>query len=145
MEIKRFIPDSTIINRFYKSILKEKIEKELYDEIDYLNFLKIQEIEHEAFLIKIFQNIGIQATTKSDRYSLPFKEEIVEIQEGENTICKIFNFREFVRKIVLELLNKKVRKIRFYLMGDLIISKELGAIRANKIIYMKFRYVIHEI
>lgn len=143
MEIVRFIPDDISLNRFYKSFLKENNRELPFDKFDYLEVIKKYEVEYELFLIKVFHNLGIQATTKTDRYSLPYKEEIIEIQEGENTLCKIFDFREFSRKIVLELLQMNVRKIRFYLIGDLKIIKNEESIRAKKVITMKLRYTIH--
>lgn len=143
MEIERFIPDDISLNRFYKSFLQENNRELPLDEFDYLEVIKKYEVDYELFLIKVFLNLGIQATTKTDRYSLPFKEEIIEIQEGENTLCKIFDFREFSRKIVLELLQKNVRKIRFYLIGDLEITKDEESIKPKKFITMKFRYTIH--
>lgn len=143
MEIERFIPDSTSLNRHYKSFLLENDKELPCDESDYLEIIQRYEKEYELYLIKVLQHVGIQATTKTNRYSLPYKHEIIEIQQGENTLCKIFDFKELVRKILLELLSKNVRKIRFYLISDLEINKDEESIRPKKVITMKFRYTIH--
>lgn len=49
---------------------------------DYMKFITEFEIRCENSLIDLFNKLNIQSSVKTDRYSLPYKEEIISIING---------------------------------------------------------------
>ncbi len=137
MEIERFIPEISNLNKYYGLFFSDFEKVELYTSEDYLTVVKKHEIEIEAYFNKLLENLGIQSTVKSERYSLPFTNEILHIQEGKMNLFQLFNLREFGRVVVLELLKKNIKKIRFYVTGDVILLRG----KETKIV-LKFRYKV---
>lgn len=142
-QIERYIPPS-----FNKSILYTILIPEIIDGWDndiksYIKAITKFEIECEKSLIDLFRQIGIQASVKTDRYSLPFKNEVIGEIEGSVYINHAFNLNNIASVFVKDLLEKNVTKIRFYLTVDVITEDETVGKRYNGKVVYKFRYMIH--
>ena len=73
-----------------------------------------QESFVECALVELLSNFEIYAILKSDKRSLPYTNEIVVKLPVESNMNAMWNYKATYRKIVLELLEKNVHKIRFY-------------------------------
>ena len=110
---------------------------------DYLKFATEFEIKCENSLIILFDSLNIQSSVKTDRYSLPHKEEIISTIEGASYLNHAFTLSNITRDIVKELLDKEVYKLRFYLTIDAIIENDTeDRTFFGKVVY-KFRYTKH--
>lgn len=110
---------------------------------DYMKFVTDFEIKCENSLIDLFNILNIQSSVKSDRYSLPYKEEIISIVEGASYLNHAFTLNNITRDIIKKLLDKGVYKLRFYLTIDAIIENDTeDRTFFGRVIY-KFRYTIH--
>ena len=97
----------------------------------------------EVKLTGLFRQIGIRSSVKRDRYSLPYKYEIIaELERGSN-IDDVYNLNNIARVFVKDLLDKNVGKIRFYLFVDVITEDESMSKKYNGKVVYKFRYMIH--
>jgi hypothetical protein len=110
---------------------------------DYMKFITEFEIKCEHSLITLFDSLNIQSSVKSDRYSLPYKEEIISIVEGASFLNHAFTLSNITRDIVKELLDKEVFKLRFYLTVDAIIENDTADRHFFGRVVYKFRYVKH--
>jgi hypothetical protein len=68
----------------------------------------------EKNLIDILWDLGIDASVKTDKKSLPYKETFETTLNRFNPYSGSFNFKETYKEILKEILNKGCRKIRFY-------------------------------
>lgn len=142
-EIERYIPKN-----FKKALLIPKLndlirkgKKVNID--DYLQVITDFEIQCENSLIKLFNSLNIHSSVKSDRYSLPYKDEIVINIEGASYLNYAFTLKNITREIVKELIDKEIYKIRFYLTVDAIIENDTeDRFFFGRVVY-KFRYVKH--
>lgn len=110
---------------------------------DYMKFVTEFEIKCENSLIDLFDSLNIQSSVKSDRYSLPYKEEIISIVEGASFLNHAFTLNNITRDIVKELLDKEIYKLRFYLTVDAIIENDTHDRHFFGRVVYKFRYVKH--
>ena len=110
---------------------------------DYMKFVLDFEIKCENALIDLFNSLNIQSSVKSDRYSLPYKEEIISIVEGASFLNHAFTLNNITRDIVKELLDKEIYKLRFYLTVDAIIENDTEDRHFFGRVVYKFRYVKH--
>ena len=110
---------------------------------DYMKFIKEFEIKCEHSLITLFDSLNIQSSVKTDRYSLPYKEEIISTIEGASNLDYAFTLNNITRDIVKELLDKKIYKLRFYLTVDAIIENDTEDRHFFGRVVYKFRYVKH--
>jgi hypothetical protein len=104
---------------------------------------KIQEFEiiAEQKLIKVLSSVGIDSMVKTDRYSLPYKDEIKISQNGESYLNGPYNLDRVTRKIVKQLLNENQYKIRFYMYVE--VDTNAGSfLKLGKVNY-HFRYYSH--
>jgi hypothetical protein len=108
-------------------------------EENYLKKLIIFEQKCEKSIIETLSKVDIKALVKQDRYSLPFQKEIDITLLGESYMNGPYEFYRVARRIVKELLNENLYKIRFYLF----INLEEGHFGFGKVNY-KFRYYIHD-
>jgi predicted glycosyltransferase len=110
---------------------------------DYMKFIVEFEIQCEHSLIDLFKKLNIKSSVKNDRYSLPFKEEIICIIEGASYLNHAFTISNITRDIVKELLHKDIYKLRFYLTVDAIIENDTEESHFFGRVVYKFRYVKH--
>lgn len=78
---------------------------------------KIEKFERscENSLIETLGRLNIQATVKTDPYSLPYKNEVIVKLQGESYLNGPYELFRVTRQIVKELLDKNVYQLRFYL------------------------------
>jgi hypothetical protein len=110
---------------------------------DYMKFITEFEIKCEHLLITLFDSLNIQSSVKTDRYSLPYKEEIICTIDGASNLDYAFTLSNITREIVKELLDKNVYKLRFYLTVDAIIENDTEERHFFGRVVYKFRYIKH--
>jgi hypothetical protein len=93
----------------------EKLTPELY-----LKIVMEYKIKCEKELINILGKLRIWASVKTERYSLPYQEEIQVLQSVNNHPLFRLNdpFIEALKDILMEILIKKIQKFRFYFLID---------------------------
>lgn len=91
----------------------------------------------EKSLIEIFDNIEVRSTVKSDRYSLPYTDEVIHTGFGESYLNGAFESAPFKRKLLSRILGENVYKIRFYVFAEIEDQFPMG-----KVNYY-FRYYKH--
>ena len=142
-QIERYIPPRFNRSILYTILIPEWIKGAKYDAESYINAITKFEIECEGKLKDLFKRIGIQSSVKRDRYSLPYKYEVIGEIEGTSFINYAYNLDNIARVFVKDLLDRNVTKIRFYLTVDVITEDETMSKRySGKVVY-KFRYMIH--
>ena len=142
-QLERFIPPRFNRSILYTILIPEWVKGGKYDAQSYLDAVTKFEIECEAKLKDLFRMIGIQSSVKRDRYSLPYKHEVVGEIEGTSYINYAYNIDNIARVFVKDLLDKNVSKIRYYLFVEVITEDETMSKRYfGKVVY-KFRYMIH--
>jgi hypothetical protein len=107
-------------------------------ETDYLDAIKDFEQKIEKSLIKTFGKVDIHASVKTDRYSLPYQDEIVVTLNGESYMNGAFEIFRVARPIMKAMLEKNAYKIRFYMY----VNALEGNMGFGKMEY-RFRYFIH--
>jgi hypothetical protein len=145
MAIQRFIPNKDSIG-LYKSFIKGKNGSidVIFDSNTYLLTVQKYEMEIEAHLIDVLRNLAISASVKTNRYSLPYDYEISHTQKRSGLNFNSFDLHQFVRQVLTELLTSKVKKLRFYTIGDLILENRRLEYKSFNSVNIKFRYTIHE-
>ena len=143
-KIERYIPKdfkrALLIPQLNKLIRKGK----KIDVDDYLKFVTEFEIKCENSLITLFDSLNIQSSVKTDRYSLPYKEEIVIILEGASNLDYAFTLSNITRDIIKELFDKNIYKLRFYLTVDAIIENDTEDRHFFGRVVYKFRYTTNK-
>jgi hypothetical protein len=135
--MKRVIPND-FDHRIIKSIfnvakIKSRTEK------DYIKALEHLEDGFEKYLIDVLDKLEVRATVKTNKYSLPFKDELViTIRERAIFSLASLSFLSVVRAFVKVVLEQDIYNLRFYILTDFVIVKEEG-IGAVDIIY-RVRY-----
>ena len=124
---KRVIPKW--FNNYYLNELKyhenrdsgnfEYEEERISDEEYYEKLVTKIETRAEKELIAILKQLGIEASTKSERFSLPYQYEIVTVKQYCDRLFWGINLVDLMRKVTLMLLVKKIYKIRFYVFLQL--------------------------
>jgi hypothetical protein len=142
-QIERYIPidfrKAFLIPQLNNLIRKGK----KIDLDDYLKCITEFEIKCEHSLITLFDSLNIQSSVKTDRYSLPYKEEIICTIDGASNLDYAFTLSNITREIVKELLEKNVYKLRFYLTVDSIIENDTEEKHYFGRVVYKFRYIKH--
>jgi len=105
------------------------------------------EIECEEFFLDLFDKLNIQSSVKFNRKSLPYNNEIIIKLRGESDMNRPFDYRRLSQKIIKELFDKDVRKLRFYFditFANEPVSKRLieNIVNSFGAIEYKFRYYI---
>lgn len=106
----------------------------------YLDLIERHERRLEKSIIETLGRVEINAMTKSDRFSLPYKNEIVVPLYGESYVNGPYEFHRVARRIVKELLEKNLYKIRFYIYIE--IDTGSGSLIGGSLIKYHFRYHI---
>lgn len=145
MAIQRFIPGKNSL-RLYRSFITAEngSNDDLIDSNAYLLTVQKYEVDIEAYLKDVLNKLGISATVKTNRYSLPYENEISNIQKRIGLNYNAFDLQKWVRQVVFELLRTKVKKLRYYVIGDLILEKDRSEFGYSNSIIVKFRYTIHD-
>lgn len=115
----------------------EKLTPELY-----LKKVMDYEMNCEKELINILGRLRIWASVKTERYSLPYQEEIKVVQSVNNHPLFRLNdpFIEVLKDILVKILIKKIQKFRFYFLVNFENDQQTGKIA---IIY-QMRYYVHD-
>lgn len=90
----------------------------------------------EGDMIEVFKKLGIHSIVKTDRYSLPYTNEIKTTQYGESYLNGAYESVKLYRKVLSELIEYDVRKMRFYILAEVEDTEFIG-----KVNYY-FRYYI---
>lgn len=143
MEIQRFLPAKDEM-RLYSSFIRNELSGTILDENTYLQVVKKYEVQMEYYIKDVLANLGVYSTVKTERYSLLFEKEIVCSQMRDGLNYNAFDLQRFIRQVVLELLELKVKKLRFYVTGDLILEKNDSIFKSSNLVIVKFRYSIHD-
>ena len=145
MAIQRFIPGKDSL-RLYRSFIRVESgsKDDLLDSNAYLLTVQKYEVDIEAYLKDVLNKLGISATVKTNRYSLPYENEISNIQKRIGLNYNAFDLQQLVRQVIKELLRTNVKKIRYYVIGDLIFEKDRSEFGYSNSIIVKFRYSIHD-
>jgi hypothetical protein len=91
----------------------------------------------EKDMIEVLFKMGIHATVKTDRYSLPYQFQIKTTQNGESYLNGAFESVKLYRAVLSNLVEMDVYKVRFYIFAEVEDSFPMG-----KVNYY-FNYYIH--
>ena len=133
--MKRNIPDMNNQLLFFmdgKNGKEEDRKPEKYEE-SMINLEK----KIEKDMIEVFKKMGINASVKTDRYSLPFQGQIKTTQNGESYLNGAFESIQLYRKVLHKMVELNVYKVRFYIFAEVEDSFPMG-----KVNYY-FNYYIH--
>ncbi len=142
--MERYFPPGHQLSLYFSFLRIRGNEANSFTLDDYFNEIMYYEMELETNLIDILNKVGIEASVKTDRYSLPYKNEFRQVQVSYRNIVEAFDFQLLTREIVNELIRKKVKKIRFYLIADLILEKDPKRLDIKKTLISKIRYSTHK-
>jgi len=140
--MERLIPNN-FDHRIIKSVFEEGGIKPKTEE-NYIKSLEFIESEFEKYLIGILRRLDINATVKTDKYSLPYKDEVIYQRLLSTSFPKAnYFFLYAVREFIKEILVRNVLKVRFYILIDL---KVIPPLKMNKLdrgqvdLVIKFRF-----
>ncbi len=91
----------------------------------------------EKDMIEVLFKMGIHATVKTDRYSLPYQFQVKTTQNGESYLNGAFESVKLYRAVLSNLVEMDVYKVRFYIFAEVEDSFPMG-----KVNYY-FNYYIH--
>jgi len=91
----------------------------------------------EKDMIEVFSKMGINASVKTDRYSLPYQDQIKTTQHGESYLNGAFESIKLYRAVLHKMTDLNVYKVRFYIFAEVEDSFPMG-----KVNYY-FNYYIH--
>ena len=111
----RAIPES---NNSLLSLISGKKRKELTIE-EYENQMTRIEKSTEEKIIKMLEMINTHASVKTDRYSLPYKQQIKHTRNASSYLNDAFDTRQFIREIAEEVLKYEITKLRFYVFVEM--------------------------
>jgi len=134
---KRAVPSINNSLLFFLGGKSGKINEETYV-ADYEAAMVKRELSIEKWLLDTFSYLGINATVKSDRYSLPFQKQIVVTQYGESYLNGAFETFSLFKKVLKEVLNEDCYKIRFYVFAEIEDQFPMGRVNYY------FNYYVHE-
>ena len=107
-------------------------------------FLPRIEKQWEDSFTELFNDVGITATVKTDKFSLPYTNEVVIKLHCESYVPGVYERVRVYRPVLKELLAKDVRKIRFYILAETFDGGGKGFAAAfNLGLKYSFRYYIH--
>lgn len=115
--MKKYIPNLDKVIGLHPMLRRTDI----YDmspctEEEYFTALEKFEIETENKLVRLFESIGITATVKTDRKSLPNTQSIAGISPITSFVNEAYDTTEFFRQVVKKILaDDSLIKLRFYI------------------------------
>jgi hypothetical protein len=95
------------------------------------------ETNMENDLVKTFKKFQIHASVKTDKYTLPYTDEICVTLGNESYINGVFEFDRCYREIFTKLLSTSYSKIRFYVWIEPVDGGLMGGLKYH------FRYFPH--
>jgi len=118
MTLERTIPD------FSRSICLPLFNsKEKRDEKTYLKKIQKFERDCEKSFIQTLSRIGTRGLVKTDPYSLPYTDEVEVPLYGESYLNGPYEFYRVSRRLLQEVLEKNLWKVRFYIKIDIVTEK----------------------
>jgi len=84
----------------------------------YEEYMVNLEKDIEKDMIEVLTKMGINATVKTDRYSLPFQRQIKTTQYGESYLNGAFESIKLYRSVLSEMVELNIYKIRFYIFAE---------------------------
>lgn len=115
---------------------KSKVTPDNYVE-EYEKWMVKRELSIEKWLLDTFAHLGINASVKTDRYSLPIMHQIKVTQYGESYLNGAFETYGICRKVLNTVLADDVHKLRFYVFAEVEDNFPMG-----KVNYY-FNYYVH--
>lgn len=100
------------------------------------------EAEIQKEMIRTLKTVGIRASVKRDRFSLPYTNEKIVIVPFVSYLNAVFNYSKAFRPFVKELLDNDVHHIRLYIWTDLFERGSLRTLSDSGLKY-HFRYYVH--
>lgn len=91
----------------------------------------------EGDMIEVFKKLGIHSIVKTDRYSLPYTNEIKTTQYGESYLNGAYESVKLYRKVLSELIEYDVRKMRFYILAEVEDTEFMGKVNYYFRFYIK--------
>ena len=91
----------------------------------------------EKDMIGVLSKLGINASVKTDRYSLPFQGQIKTTQNGESYLNGAFESFQLYRKVLYKMLELNVYKVRFFIFAEVEDSFPMGNVNYY------FNYYVH--
>ncbi len=137
------------MNRIIPDDFNHRIISSVFDEADikpktaenYIKAIECIERNWENYLINILGKMNINASVKSDKYSLPFKDEIVFTTIESASFPKAYyKLMPAIRDFVKTILERNLLKLRFYILIDLKILEEM---KISERKYGKVQLTIH--
>ena len=140
--MNRIIPDD-FKHRIISSVFTEADIKSKTDE-NYIKALELIEAKWEKYLMDLLNKLNINASVKPNKYSLPFKDEVIFTKPNCTLFPKayyafMFALRGFV-KVILE---RNILKVRFYILIELSLQEPVNMGRFNldtADLTIRFRY-----
>ncbi len=127
--------------------IHENIRKGLEPVIPDLNdFFDSLEKQWEERLITLLEEFHIRGIVKTDKYSLPYQDEIIVKFQRESFVNMMYDFSTFVRPVIKKLLEENTYKVRFYIHAETYDDKMNVKIFKGYIgtgFKISFRYYIH--
>jgi coenzyme F420-reducing hydrogenase alpha subunit len=111
----RSIPES---NNTLLGLISGKNRKELTIK-EYEKQMCNLEKSIEEKVIKMLDMINTHASVKTDRYSLPYKQQIKHTRNASSYLNDAFDTRQFIREIASEVLKYEITKLRFYVFAEM--------------------------
>jgi len=109
---------------------------------NYITKMESFERKVEEKFINLLKKVNINATVKTDPYSLPYKEEIVYTLHGESYMNGPYEYSRVFRHMLKEILNNGLSKFRFYFYINIIteIPNDLKGINRLTASFGKIEY-----
>jgi hypothetical protein len=135
--MKRNIPEMSNQLLFYMDKWGEKGNKSDRTPEKYEETMINLEKKIEEDMIAVLSKMGINASVKTDRYSLPYQFQIKTTQYGESYLNGAFESVKLYRAVLKEMTTLNLYKIRFYILAEVEDTPYMG-----KVNYY-FNYYIH--
>lgn len=92
----------------------QSLTEYVVQEGDYEKAMNLFEIEIEEDIKNILGKIGIHATTKTERKSLPYNKQITTVNRITSIVNDAYQTEGFLFDVVKEIVNSRNKKVMFY-------------------------------
>ena len=86
----------------------------------YVSMIEAFERKVEKKFIDLLKRMDINASVKTDPYSLPYKGEVLYTLNGESWMDGPYEYHRVFKHLVKEILNKGLERFRFYFYINII-------------------------